>query len=375
MEMGWGASVLDDWIQPPTGLMPANQMSLEFPWPYLQRKLHIEQKHQRARRIQELEHCFPLMRQPDWTVYHKVIKGPARAAVDAWTQGSLRTHDSGERVLCPLCKVQVTMKHLVWQCKYHEQELPDEWQVSIQANEDAMLWARGLIETPQYLPLKGSDSCEVTGVFAKGWPVRLSPSHRLAIGVHAACSDVRTKKYAVALTAHTWQEGSWQILGACTALAPGQASEARGWIFGCWLLLQAVLGRHQLNIPNKVGWAALQRGSDSKAAPDLWFSLPAEEWLRLKLLHVPPKLLREDGRESKAWMQYTEAKLAAKSRGVKEAPGALEAELKAADLKRQQIYEVAAGRISAIFGDHDHFMHGQLEKVETEYKVRPAKPN
>ena len=126
--------MLDDWIRPPTGLMPASQLSLDFPWPCLQRKLHIEQMHQRARRIQELEHCFPLMRQPDWTVYHKVIKklkGPARAAVDAWAQGSLRTHDSGERVPCPLCKVPVTMKHLVWQCKYHEQELPDEWQVSI----------------------------------------------------------------------------------------------------------------------------------------------------------------------------------------------------------------------------------------------------
>ena len=107
------------------------------------------------------------------------------------------------------------MNHLVWQCKYHEQELPDDWQVSIQANEDAMLWARGLIER--------SDSCEVTGVFAKRWPVRLGPSHRLAIGFHATCSDVCIKKYAVALTAGTWQEGSWQILGTCTALAPGQA--------------------------------------------------------------------------------------------------------------------------------------------------------
>ena len=92
------------------------------------------------------------------------------------------------------------------------------------------------------------------------------------------------------------------------------------------------------------------------------------------MLHVPPKLHREDGRESKAWLQYTEAKLAAKSRATKEGPFALEAELKAADLKHQQIYEVAASRVSAIFGDPDHFMHGQLEKVETEYKVRSEKP-
>lgn len=317
------------------------------------------------------------MQQPDWTVYHKVIKhmkGSQRVAVDAWTQGSLRTHDSGQRVLCPLCKVPVTMKHLVWQCKYHEQDLPDEWQRSIQANEDGMLWARGLIEAPQYMPVEGAESCEVTGVFAKGWPVRLGPSHRLAIGVQATCKDPRIKKFAVAVTAGEWHEGSWQILGTCTAIAPGQASEARGWIFGCWILLQAVLGKHQLCIPSKVGWTALQRGSRSKVAPDLWFNLPADEWLRLTLLHVPPKMLRADGKSSKAFLQYTEALLAAKSRATKEAPLALERELKAADVKHQQIYKVAAARISALIGDSSHFMHGQLETVETEYKIRADKP-
>ena len=91
------------------------------------------------------------MHRPDWTVYHKVskgLKGAERAALDAWTQGSLRTHDAGVRVMCPLCGVPVTMKHLVWQCQYHEDELPRDWQERIQANEDAMLWARGLIEQP-----------------------------------------------------------------------------------------------------------------------------------------------------------------------------------------------------------------------------------
>ena len=135
-------------------------------------------------------------------------------------------------MVCPLCNVPVTMKHLVWQCKYHEQDLPREWQVSIQANEDAMLWARGLIESPHYMTVEGPESCEVTGLFARRWPVRLSPSHRLAIGVHATCQDVRIKNYTVALTAGTWQEGSWQILGTCTAVAPGKASEARGWVLG-----------------------------------------------------------------------------------------------------------------------------------------------
>ena len=81
MEMGWDASVLDDWVRQATGLLPANQLSLDFPWPYLLRQLRMEQKHERARRIQQLEHCFPLMRQPDWTVYRKVLWMPGHKAL------------------------------------------------------------------------------------------------------------------------------------------------------------------------------------------------------------------------------------------------------------------------------------------------------
>ena len=41
MEMGWDASVLDDWVRPATGLLPPNQLSLDYPWPHLLRQLRI----------------------------------------------------------------------------------------------------------------------------------------------------------------------------------------------------------------------------------------------------------------------------------------------------------------------------------------------
>ena len=108
--------------------------------------------------------------------------------------------------------------------------------------------------------------------------MRLSPSHRLAVGVQPTCHDGRIKKYAVAVTAGLWQQGSWQIVGTCTALAPGQASEARGWLYGRWPVLQAVLGKHQLNIPHKAGWSAIWKGAAGTTAPDLWHNMPAHEW-------------------------------------------------------------------------------------------------
>ena len=220
---------------------------------------------------------------------------------------------------------------------------------------------------------EGIDSCEVTGLLAHGWPIRLTPNQRVAVGVQATSTDPRLRKYAVALTVGSWLEGSWQIVGTCTAIAPGQAVESRGWIFGCWLLLQAVLGRHQLNIPHRAGWAALQKQGARKTAPDLWHNLPADEWQRLTLLNVPAKMLKEEGRHSKGWLQFIEAKLVAKGRSRRAANPEREQELQEADRMHQAIYEVAAKRISKILQDADHYMHGTLEKVEHEVKV-PALP-
>ena len=117
----------------------------------------------------------------------------------------------------------------------------------IAANENTMLWARGLIDMPSFDPCEGADSCHVDGIFSHGWPVRIGPHQRLAIGVQQTSRDLRLRRYAVAVVAMQWQVGSWQVIGLCTAIAPGQSSEARAWFFGCWLVLQMVLGRHQLN--------------------------------------------------------------------------------------------------------------------------------
>ena len=246
--MGWDASSLNDWIRPQVGLLPPAQLNLEFPWPYLQRQLKTEMDNQRARRIQELEHAFPMMRRPDWSIYHKVMKKASvghKAAINPSTQGSLRAHYGGERMMCPLCHVPVSMKHLIWQCSYHQQPLPDEWNQMIAANENTMLWARGLIDMPAFDPIQGVDSCVVDGIFNHAWPVRIGPHQRLAIGVQATSKEVRLRKYVVAAVATLWHEGGWQLIGQCTAVAPGQATEARAWFFGCWLTLQMVLGRHQ----------------------------------------------------------------------------------------------------------------------------------
>ena len=362
MDMGWDASSLNDWIRAQTGIMPPAPLNLEYPWPYLQRQLKIEMDNQRARRIQELEHAFPMMRKPDWSIYHKAMKranSGQKAAINAWTQGSLRAHYGGERMMCPLCKAPVSVKHLIWQCSYHQQALPDEWKQMIAANENTMLWA--------YDPLEGADSCEVEGIFSHGWPVRIGPRQRLATGVQPTSKDQRLRRYAVAVLAVQWHEDGWQTIGQCTAVAPGQRTEA---------ILQMVLGRHQINVPHQAGWTAVRKGAQGKVAPDLWRNLPEEEWKRLQLLHVPWKMLRSQEGDARGKQQYLLAKQVAVQRAQKEQPISLERDLTAEDQLHYDVYMMAAQRICNVLQDKNHYMNGKLDPApdsgnKTE-KTRPT---
>ena len=377
MEMQWNAGVIDDWVRAVQGVRPAAQMNLEHPWPYLQQQLHKELAVQRAQRIQALEHCFPMMRMPDWTIYHRVVKrlnGTRKAAVDAWTQGSLRTHTHGGRAVCPLCNAPVTMKHLIWECSYHEKQLPAGWTQLIAANEDSMLWARGLIERPDYRPTVGVESIQVTGMLEGGWPIRISPSQRIALGVKATCQDGRLKRYAVAVTIGQWKQGSWQVEGTCTALTPGDNNEARAWVFGCWIALLAIVGRHQINVPHRAGWQVLQKGDTSVLVADLWHNLEATEWKRLLTLHVPAKLLRGEGGEQRGWHQYQAAQQCAHQRALVEAPLEQLHALQEADQWHEQVYQVAAERIGALLQDKQHYMHDKLEGVEPVIKLKEKAP-
>lgn len=369
MEMQWDAGALD--------VRPDVQLNIGYPWPYLQKQLQEELTMQRARRIQELEHCFPMMRRPDWTTYHRVmkeLKGVSKAAIDAWTQGSLRTHTHGGRAVCPLCNVPVTMKHLIWECSYHEKPLPPEWKRLIAANEDVMLWARGMIDSPDYRPQVGVDSLQATGVLEDGWPTRISPSQRFGIGVKATCRDGRLQRYAVAVTVGQWKDGSRQLDGARAALTPGKPSESRAWVFGCWLALQAILGRQQINIPHRAGWQTLQQGAKSVLVADLWRNLDEAEWRRLRALHVPAKMLKGDGGDQRAWMQFQAAQQCAQQRAEQETPREMLRQLADADQWHYKVYETAAERIGTLIQDKSHYMHDKITQVNPVIKLKERAP-
>ena len=210
-------------------------------------------------------------------------------------------------MMCPLCKVPVSMKHLVWPCSYHQQPVPDEWSQMIAANENTMLWARGLIDMPAYDPIQlwMASSTKVAGPhWASSEVGHWGASHKQGHAAEEICGSC---------DCHTMARR--RLATHCTAVAPGQATEARAWFFGCWLTLQMVLGRHQINIPHRGGWSAIRKGAHGKVAPDLWHHLrEEEEWSRLQLVQVPWKMLKAQEGDARGKTQFLMAKQAAVTR-------------------------------------------------------------
>lgn len=93
------------------------------------------------------------------------------------------------------------------------------------------------------------------------------------------------------------------------------------------------------------------------------------------MLHVPPKMLQKAGDDQRAWLQFLEAKQCAQTRATRDAPTSQERALREEDHWHQEVYGVAAARISAILQDPDRYMKHQLSPVETQFKVRPERPH
>lgn len=106
----------------------------------------------------------------------------------------------------------------------------------------------------------------------------------------------------------------------------------------------------------------------------MWHSLPEGEWLRLKVLHVPKKLLRETGDDQRAWLQHQEAMQCALTRANREAPHELKLQLQEDDKWYQAVYETAALRVSTLLTDPEHYMNGHVEPVAEPFKVKQERP-
>ena len=132
------------WKRTGYGGIPDCVLSLEESWPLLHHKLQEEFRWQRLLRLTRYEGCHDLERQLDWQISHVIQKytddrlGPASRALH---QGTLH----GISGTCPLCGVELTFKHVLWECQFWRgkvKDIPDQWKQRLAAGTEPELWQR-----------------------------------------------------------------------------------------------------------------------------------------------------------------------------------------------------------------------------------------
>ena len=106
----------------------------------------------------------------------------------------------------PVCHVPVTMKHLVWDCKCHETEVPLEWQQLIQRKEDAMNGPEDSLTAPTTCRWLDQSLVRLRAYLRMGGTSTRScnqeDQHREAVR-RASLSAMRVARRAVGSAAHT----------------------------------------------------------------------------------------------------------------------------------------------------------------------------
>ena len=93
----------------------------------------------------------------------------------------------------------------------------------------------------------------------------------------------------------------------------------------------------------------------STVAPDYFHHLGEDEWNRLTVLHVPVKMMKEAGEDTRQWMQYKVGKRLAQERARTEFNEESLKELQEADRRHYLIYQAAA-RIEGILKNKEHYI-------------------
>lgn len=155
------------WKRTGYGGIPDCVLSLEESWPLIQHKLQEEFRWQRLLRLTRHEGCRDLERQLDWQVSHVIQKytddrlGPALRALH---QGTLH----GLSGTCPLCGVELTFKHVLWECQFwtgKAKELPEQWKQRLAAGTEPELWQRGTAQSIFYIQKGGVGTFVTEGLW------------------------------------------------------------------------------------------------------------------------------------------------------------------------------------------------------------------
>ena len=218
VDFGFDIQNGQQWQRAGYGSIPDCNLSLEMLWPELAMLLQQEFKWQRLIRLTKYRGCEHLEQPLDWTMSLKLQRTTSdrlACALRAFHQGTLH----GFTGQCPLCGVELSTVHLVWECSYWQgrvKDIPDEWKDRISQNIEPEIW--NIRERHG-----GPSTFEGTGKWHSLQPCHIDHGHACCLDIAATCADIRHQQYIFAIG--IFEIATKECIASISGICPGRPPE------------------------------------------------------------------------------------------------------------------------------------------------------
>ena len=356
LDLGFDLQDGHQWHRVGYGAIPDCTLSIELLWPELAMRLQQEFKWQRLIRLTKYNGCEHLEQPLDWTMSLKLQRTTSdrlACALRAFHQGTLH----GFKGQCPLCAVEISTVHLIWECSYWQgrvKDIPDEWKGRISQNIEPEIWHRGLAQLPFRERHGGPSTFIGSGQWHNLQPCHIDHGHACCcLDIAATCADVRHQQYIFAIG--IFEIATKECIASITGICPGEASRTRATFFALKQLAMHLLDSTHVGISNLQVWKAWTPHTALERFPDLYHGLEFEDFDQVRPLLFLSHLQQEEGMKTRKQLQKS-IKRIAQERAKAEAPKDFLSYQKATDEDLADILTVAAERVDHILRDPDHFL-------------------
>ena len=346
------------WKRTGYGGIPDCHLCLTDGWPEIHQKLQEEFRWQRLLRLTRHVGCHDLERPLDWTVSNtlqKISTERFNSALRAFHQGTFH----GQSGKCPLCGVELTFIHLLWECTFWDGKvpaLPDQWRERLQAGTEPELWNRGMTQSIFYIKDGGMATFNGEGLWDALEACHLPPGHAVSLAVAPTCRDSRHKRFAFAICIHHIQ--TKERVGSLTGICPGDATRLRALFYGLKHMSLHLRDKAHVAVFSQAIWDAWNPWTAYAKFPDLTQGLEHEDFAQIRLLLFQAKEMHSSPNRQ-AFQQDTQAK-ATQAALLARPEETLDLQ-RHIDEDTRDILHVAARRIEFLLKDKAHFIHKREE--------------